>query len=72
MTVDPRRGHLWVADTVGNNITRFDPKTEQFIEYSLPTRNTSVRFMGVDPKGRAWYGGFWNGIIGVIDPGESQ
>ena len=70
VTHDPRLGHLWYADTVGNNVTRFDPKTEQFVEYAIPTANTSVRFMGVDAKGRAWYGGFWSGKLGVIDPGE--
>ena len=71
VTFDPRRGHMWYADTVGNNITRFDPKTEQFVEYAIPTPDSSVRFMGVDAKGRAWYGGFWSGKLGVIDPGES-
>jgi streptogramin lyase len=70
VTVDFRRNYIWFTDTVGNNITRFDPKTEKFAEYALPTRNTSVRFTGVDSKGRIWYGGFWNGILGVIDPGD--
>jgi streptogramin lyase len=71
VTVDFRRNYIWFADTVGNNITRFDQKTEQFTEYALPTRNTSVRFISVDRKGRVWYGGFWNGILGVIDPGDA-
>ena len=70
VTIDFRRNTIWFTDTVGNNITRFDPKSEQFVEYALPTRNTSVRFTGVDRKGRIWYGGFWNGILGVIDPGD--
>jgi virginiamycin B lyase len=68
VTPDRKNGFIWFADTVANQITRFDPKTETFIEYPLPTRNTSVRFHGVDPRGRAWYGGFWSGKIGVIDP----
>jgi virginiamycin B lyase len=71
VTIDSRRNYIWFTDTVGNNITRFDPKTEQFVEYALPTRNTSVRFTGIDNKGRIWYGGFWNGILGVIDPGDA-
>ncbi len=71
VTFDPRSGSIWFADTVGNNVTRFDPKSEQFTEYALPTRNTSIRFMGVDRRGRIWYGGFWNGILGVVDPGPS-
>jgi len=72
LTVDFRRNVIWFADTVGNNITRFDPRTEQFTEYALPTRNTSVRFISVDGKGRVWYGGFWNGILGVVDPGDTE
>jgi len=68
VTPDYRRGHIWFADTMGNNITRFDPKTEQFLEFPLPTLHQSVRFTGVDAKGRAWYGGYWTGKLGVIDP----
>lgn len=69
VTPDPRRGHIWFADTVGNQVTRFDPKTEQFVEFPLPTRMASVRFHGIDARGRVWYGGYWNGKLGVIDPG---
>jgi len=72
VTVDIRRNYIWFADTVGNNITRFDPNTEQFVEYALPTRNSSIRFISADEKGRVWYGGFWNGILGVLDPGQSE
>jgi len=69
VTPDSRRGHIWFADTVGNQVTRFDPKTGQFVEFPLPTRMASVRFHGIDGNGRAWYGGYWNGKLGVIDPG---
>jgi streptogramin lyase len=68
VTPDPRRGHIWFADTVGNQVTRFDPKTGEFVEFPLPTRMASVRFHGIDARGRAWYGGYWNGKLGVIDP----
>jgi virginiamycin B lyase len=72
VTVDLRRNYVWFADTVGNNLTRFDPKTEEFVEYALPTRNSSIRFISTDAKGRVWYGGFWNGILGVLDPGQPE
>jgi streptogramin lyase len=68
VTPDMQRGYIWFADTLGNQVTRFDPKTEQFVEYPLPTRIASVRFNGIDPQGRIWYGGYWNGKLGVIDP----
>jgi streptogramin lyase len=70
ITVDQRRGHVWYGDTHPNYATRFDIKSGEFVEYPLPTANAAVRFLGVDPKGRAWFGGFWNGKFGMVDPGD--
>jgi virginiamycin B lyase len=70
VSVDRRRGYVWYADTTGNNVTRLDPKTGEFVEYNLPTSNAADRFVGIDPQGRVWYGGFWNQKLGVIDPGD--
>jgi streptogramin lyase len=72
ITLDRRRGFVWYADTTGNHATRFDPRTAEFVEYPLPTQNSAVRFMGIDPKGRAWYGGFFSGKLGVVDPGDAS
>ncbi|HVB34546.1 MAG TPA: carboxypeptidase regulatory-like domain-containing protein [Patescibacteria group bacterium] len=73
VAIDPRTGDVWYADTMGNYITRFDPKTKQFAEYPEPTPNSSSRFLGVDAEGRAWYGGFFGGQLGMINPnGGSQ
>ena len=52
----------------GNNITRFEPRTEKFIEYPIPTRNSNSRFIGVDAKSRVWFTEYWNGKIGVLIP----
>ncbi len=70
ITVDRKRGYVWYGDTTANNATRFNPKTGEFVEYPLPTADTAVRFMGIDPQGRAWYGGFFNQKLGVVDPGD--
>jgi virginiamycin B lyase len=69
---DKRTGYLWYADFSGNNITRFDPKTEQFVEYPIPTRGAYPRFVGLDSKGRIWFGEWWNNKLGVLDPEGSQ
>lgn len=68
VAIDPRTGDVWYADTMGNYITRFDPKTKQFVEYPEATPNSSSRFLGVDAQGRAWYGGFFGGQLGMINP----
>jgi streptogramin lyase len=54
-------------------MTRFDPKTETFVEYPFPSRNVNPRLgIGIDPQGRIWYTQFMNGSIGVLDPGDGR
>jgi virginiamycin B lyase len=71
MLVD-KAGYVWFSDLVGNNVTRFDPKTEQFVEYPLPTRDAGPKFMDVDAKGRIWFTEVMGAKIGVIDPGDGK
>ena len=67
VVVDMKRGYIWYADTVGNQISRFDPQTEQFMEIPLPQHINSVRFPTIDAEGHAWYGGYMSGKLGEID-----
>jgi streptogramin lyase len=69
--VDKKSGYIYYADTVGNHVTGFDPKTEQFVEYPLPSYESYPRFLGLDTKGRVWYGegGPFQTKIGMLDPG---
>ena len=69
---EKKTGYIWFADFSGNNITRFDPKTEQFVEYPIPTRGAYPRFVGLDSKGRVWFGEWWNNKLGMLDPEGSQ
>ena len=69
---DRKTGSIWFADFAGNNITRFDPKTEQFVEYPVPTRGAYPRFMGLDSRGRIWFGEWWSKKLGMLDPEGSQ
>lgn len=66
---DRKTGYIWLADFTGNHITRFDPKTEEFAEYPLPSRPSYPRFIDLGPDGRIWFTEYWNGKIGVLDPG---
>ncbi len=65
-----RPGHP--RDFSGNNITRFDPKTKEFVEYPIPTHGAYPRFIGLDSKGRVWFGEWWNSKLGMLDPEGSQ
>jgi len=67
-------GTVWFADMSGNNVTRFDPKTEHFTEYPIPQRpdRSYARFIGADIKGRVWFTEYFGDRIGFVDPtGES-
>jgi len=63
-------GNIWYADMNGNNITRFNPKTEQFTEFRIPSRpdRTYARFIGADNRGRVWFTEYFGDKIGYVDP----
>jgi len=46
-TVD-RNGKVWVNLMNGDRVAQFDPKTETWSEYMLPSRGTETRFIAVD------------------------
>jgi streptogramin lyase len=68
IVTDARTGYVWYADQAGNYITRFDPSTQEFAEYPIPTRGAIPRFIDLDKDGRVWFGEWWTGKIGVLDP----
>ena len=64
-----RKSKVWLSDWAGSQLTRFDPVTKQFTEFPMPKPNQIVRFFGVDPQGRVWYGDT-EGVVGMLDPGD--
>ena len=67
-------GNVWYAEMNGNNITRFDPKAEQFTEFRIPSRpeRSYARFIGADAKGRVWFTEYFGDKIGYVDSGETE
>jgi len=67
-------GNVWYADMNGNNITRFNPKTEKFTEFRIPSRpdRTYARFIGADAKGRIWFTEYFGDKIGYVDPAGAE
>ncbi len=41
---------VWVQMLNGDRIGKFDPKTERWVEYQLPTRNTQMRHLTIDNR----------------------
>ena len=50
------------------SIGRFDPATQQFKEFALPTPNSGPHGLQADKDGNIWYTGNAAGLIGKVDP----
>jgi streptogramin lyase len=48
-TVD-KNHNVWVNLTNGDSVARFDPKTEQWTEFPLPTRGINLRHISLDER----------------------
>jgi len=57
---------VWFTEFTANYMVRFDPKTEEFTPYELPTAREQCRFIYVDPFNRVWYENNGNSAIGVV------
>lgn len=60
-------GRIYIAVMSGNKIARFDPRTEAFTEWELPS-GARPHGLLVDERGTVWYTGYGNGTIGELDP----
>jgi len=66
VTVDGA-GKVWANEIRTDTVALFDPATEKFRVFPLPTENEGIRKMIVDAKGRLWYMGSHSGKLGVIE-----
>ncbi|MDP3844144.1 MAG: hypothetical protein Q8Q81_16525 [Oxalobacteraceae bacterium] len=66
VTVDGA-GKVWLNEIGTDTVALFDPATEKFRVFGLPTKNEGIRKMVVDAKGRLWYMGSHSGKLGVIE-----
>ncbi len=60
-------GIVWANEIQTDTVVRFDPKTEKFRVFQLPSKGVGIRKMAVDAHGRLWYMGSHNGRLGVIE-----
>ena len=66
VTVDGA-GKVWANEIGTDSVALFDPATEKFRVFALPTKNEGIRKMIVDANGRLWYIGSHSGKLGVIE-----
>ena len=48
------KGNVWICGTNSDSLHRFDPKTEELVEFRLPTRVTYTREIEFDADGNLW------------------
>ena len=59
---------LWGEGKVGV----FDPKTEKYTAYPVPTPRSGPRRGDVDAKDRSWFSLYWGGRLGMFDPNKGE
>ena len=66
VTVDGA-GRVWANEIDTDTVALFDPKTEKFRVFELPSTKVGIRKAIVDAEGRYWYMGSHNGKLGMIE-----
>ena len=58
---------LWFVEQIGNKIGSFEPSTEKFVEYDIPTPQSSPNDLALDSEGNVWFIEWNSGKIGKLD-----
>jgi streptogramin lyase len=54
LNVDRRTDTIWICGTSSDTLMSFDPRSERFAIYPLPTRVTYTREIDFDSDGGVW------------------
>jgi virginiamycin B lyase len=67
--VDTKRNLVWFNEIFSDRIGRFDPGTNSFVEFPLPSADLDVRRIEIDRNhpNRVWWSGARAGKIGYIE-----
>jgi len=70
-SVDVDKAHdlIWFNEMMADQIVRFDPRAKTFSEFRIPTINSSVRRIELDPSksSRIWFSGLNKDTVGYLD-----
>jgi virginiamycin B lyase len=62
-----KNDRLWFVEQIGNKIGSFDPATEKFVEYDIPTPQSNPNDLAIDSEGNVWFVEWNSGKIGKLD-----
>lgn len=61
------KDRIWFVQHMGNSIGMFDPETEKFVEYNIPTPNSHPYSLAADDKNNIWFVEWNSNKIGKLD-----
>ncbi|HXV46534.1 MAG TPA: copper resistance protein CopC [Nitrososphaera sp.] len=65
-------GGLWMPIVQANKVAKFDPATEEFTLYDIPTRTAQPAGIAADSSGNIWFAEAGVGKIARIDPATGE
>ena len=65
-------GRVWVSELHGNRMVAFDPASDRFQVFSLPTPHSGPRRFDVDPQGIVWIPAYATGRLVRLDPATGR
>lgn len=67
--VDTKRNLVWFSEHHADKIGRFDPRTNSFLEFPLPSSDSDVRRIEIDRShpNRVWWSGWAADKIGYVE-----
>jgi streptogramin lyase len=69
VVVDKKNNYVWMSGQQADMIVRFDPKTEEWVEFPLPEAETDARRIDIDPTNpnRIYFAGNIPGRMGFVE-----
>ena len=69
VVVDKKNNYVWVSQHQVDMIARFDPKTEEWVEFPLPEAESDPRRIDIDPTNpnRVFFSGNIPGRVGFVE-----
>jgi streptogramin lyase len=69
VVVDKKNNYIWVSEHQVDKIARFDPKTQEWVEFPLPEAESDPRRLDIDPTNanRIFFSGNTPGRVGFVE-----
>jgi streptogramin lyase len=67
--VDKKNNYIWVSEHQVDKVARFDPKTQEWVEFPLPEAESDPRRLDIDPTNpnRIFFAGNTPGRMGFVE-----